>query len=317
MDPRRIKIERTITTGAHGKIQLGRDLETFEPLAIKRINLDDSSSLTYYNEVTILSTLTPHKNFPKLHGNITKHSKGFIIMEYLPFPTLSKMLKDKGAFSEDQALYILKQIIDAVIYMTDREVAHRDLKSENIIINPDNLTIKIIDFGLGKTDVKLEDTDTHPIGTPVYMAPGVLTCDDCKPYKIIASDMWSVGIIYWECLLGYNPFVHVGTKKELIKRQLEEKDFSNYSPTSQNLLESLLLIDENKRMTAKEARGFMKYMGKWRYSSVDVNSSAQSSPLSPSKTSFDKTQFLSYRFSNRRSSDDVFEILRDKNTKTE
>lgn len=295
-----IHIEKVIATGANSKIYLGRNLDTLESVAIKKVKLENNGSILYENEINILTTLSPHKNFPKIHGYSIKRSKGYIVMEYLPFPTLKTFLKNKGALLEEQALIILKQILNAVMYMIKHGVAHRDFKSENIIINPDNLAIKIIDFGLGKVDLNsLNNTDNVSIGTPIYMAPKVLVCDEKSQYKIVASDMWSVGIIYWECIIGYHPYINIGTKKELIKIQLEDKKFAHYSPTTQYLLESLLDINEDKRMTASEAIEFIKHMGKWKSSSVD-----NIIPLEK----HDKSRFISYLFTNRHSSDDVILI---------
>jgi len=155
--------------------------------------------------------------------------------------------------------------------MADSGVAHRDVKSDNIIVNPDTLAIKIIDFGLATLNASsLSAEDNQPIGTPVYMAPAVLTCESKKMYKLIASDLWSTGIVFWECLLGKHPFANVANKKELVGEQLKRHDFNGYSPSAQHLLEGLLTVDEDARMTAADARSFIRSIGKDRRSSGDL-----------------------------------------------
>lgn len=121
--------------------------------------------------------------------------------------------------------------------MKNNGVAHRDVKSENIIINPDTLLIKFIDFGLG---MRVEDEftkDSEFIGTPIYMAPEVLHRK--RRFSVSIADLWSCGIVFLEMLLGHHPFKDAETEGELIEMQ-EALDFTLFSPAVQDILNVLL-----------------------------------------------------------------------------
>lgn len=94
-------------------MQLGRDLDTFEPLAIKKIVLDMNGSILFDAEIRVLAKLAakPHRNIPRLYGSSATKSKGFIVLEYFPFPSLKKMLDEKGPLAEEDALMILRQMV--------------------------------------------------------------------------------------------------------------------------------------------------------------------------------------------------------------
>lgn len=81
-------------------------------------------------------------------------------------------------------------------------VAHRDVKPDNMLIDPATLTVKIIDFGLGSFIRDEQQLDTYFVGTPIYMSPQQLAKGT---YKVVASDLWSVGVTLLELLTGKNP----------------------------------------------------------------------------------------------------------------
>jgi len=81
-------------------------------------------------------------------------------------------------------------------------VAHRDIKIDNILVDPASLLIKLIDYGLATIDEELDENtlDNAFVGTPIYMAPEILGKRGC--YNVIASELYSAGIVFWTLLRG-------------------------------------------------------------------------------------------------------------------
>eukprot|EP01128_Nolandella_sp_AFSM9_P004683 TRINITY_DN213_c0_g1_i6.p1 TRINITY_DN213_c0_g1~~TRINITY_DN213_c0_g1_i6.p1 ORF type:complete len:186 (+),score=31.07 TRINITY_DN213_c0_g1_i6:1146-1703(+) len=131
--------------------------------------------------------------------------------------------------------------------MKDNGVCHRDIKGDNIIINPDTLLIKFIDFGLG---LAVEDEYTHCdmfIGTPIYMSPEILKRDG--PFWVVVSDIWSIGVVFLEMLRGNHPFVTAKSEEHLMDLH-DERDFSQFSTRVKGLLDLLLSPSPNERINA-------------------------------------------------------------------
>lgn len=173
-------------------------------------------------------------------------------------------------------------------------VAHRDIKTDNILINPATLQIKVIDFGLATIDDHLDENsqDSRYLGTPYYMAPDILK--DFGSHLIVASELWSVGVVFWELLLGYQPFRGAKNKKRLLELTRLEKDFSQFTYQCQSMLSSLLDTREERRGRLEILQDALKGMeqskkGNSRYAarakSAEYHTSSSSSSSSSSFSS--------------------------------
>lgn len=138
--------------------------------------------------------------------------------------------------------------------MAEHGVCHRDLKSENMMINPDTFIIKLIDFSLATEIESLDDFDDSYRGTPLYMAPEVLVQEGLL-YRVLPSEIWSLGVIYWECIIGENPFAAASSKKELFQMQMNAEDaYTNLSESAQTVLYAILQIDPAQRVSLQQAK---------------------------------------------------------------
>lgn len=108
--------------------------------------------------------------------------------------------------------------VDAINFLASVGYAHRDLKTENMMINPDTFNLKLIDFSLATQLSSYDDEDDSYRGTPFYMAPEVLR-NDYQLYKVIPTDLWSAATIYWECLLGKHPLHRLKSRRETLQAQ--------------------------------------------------------------------------------------------------
>ncbi|OWK54051.1 MAP kinase-activated protein kinase 2 [Lonchura striata] len=183
-----------------------------------------------------------------------------IVMECLDGGELFSRIQDRGdqAFTEREASEIMKSIGEAIQYLHSINIAHRDVKPENLLYTSKrpNAVLKLTDFGFAK------ETTTHnslatPCYTPYYVAPEVL-----GPEKYDKScDMWSLGVIMYILLCGYPPFysnhglaISPGMKKRIRMGQYEfpNPEWSEVSEEVKQLIRNLLKTDPTQRMTITE-----------------------------------------------------------------
>jgi len=144
-----------------------------------------------------------HPNIVKFYETYKDQKHYHIVMEYCDGGELFQQVISNGKYNETQAISIVKQILSALRHLHDKNIAHRDLKPENIIFesrDPDNLSIKMIDFGLSKL-VRGQKEMITKLGTPYYVSPEVLEGKYDKQ-----CDMWAVGVITYILLSGIPPF---------------------------------------------------------------------------------------------------------------
>ncbi len=167
------------------------------------------------SEIDIMK-LCHHPNIVRLLDHFENTEYIFIVMEYIVGGTLYEYLKKKHYnFSENLAANLMFQIVSCLKYLHQYGIVHRDLKPDNIMMTESNEKgiLKIMDFGLSKI-VGPNDTMNEAYGTLSYVAPEVLLR---TPYNK-KIDIWSMGFILFQILLGKLPFV--GNKEEIIAKKL-------------------------------------------------------------------------------------------------
>ena len=160
-------------------------------------------------------------------------------------------------FSETVACNVMRQLLSAVAYCHEKGVIHRDLKPENILIekseekDKDFFHIKIIDFGT--CEILKKSKLTEQIGTSFYIAPEIL-----KNGYNEKCDLWSCGVILYILLCGSPPF-YGKNEKEIFSKIISgkylfnQKIWSKTSKEAKNLVQKLLELNPEKRLSAKEA----------------------------------------------------------------
>lgn len=121
-------------------------------------------------------------------------------MEYVEGKELLNYVIEQFKLKESDACSIIKQLLKTIKYVHSKRIIHRDLKPDNIIINPENMQIKLIDFGLSSYYSDITNLTTK-VGTPYFVAPEVLDGNYNKEV-----DLWSIGIITYTLLTGCPPF---------------------------------------------------------------------------------------------------------------
>lgn len=166
---------------------------------------DKSLSVDVLRECNALKTYT-HENIISVLDVVccSTSNKIYLVLEYISYTLTNYIYSSQGNLSNNEIKLLLKQLLKVLLYFKQRGLLHRDLKPQNILIDVNNLKIKIIDFGLSreiKRKVrKADNNDMSPeIMTRWYKAPEVLL--GLKAYDF-SIDMWSVGCIFAEMITG-------------------------------------------------------------------------------------------------------------------
>lgn len=123
-------------------------------------------------------------------------------MEHVEGGELFDFISDHGYLNEGAAVFLFRQLVEAIVYCHRMQISHRDLKPENILVNRDEAMIKLIDFGMAAYQPNNELLRT-PCGSPHYAAPELL---NNQPYDGSLSDVWSLGVVLYVMLTGDPPF---------------------------------------------------------------------------------------------------------------
>ena len=243
-----------IGSGAFGKVVLGKHILTEEKVAIKILdkmilNQTPEDYELVKKEISILK-LVKHKYIVQLYEIMQTAQHIFIIMEYCEGKEILDYILTKNRLSELESLKYFQQLINCLFYLHSQNIAHRDVKIDNMLLDK-NKDLKLIDFGLSTkyTDDNLLD---QPCGTVVYAAPEVL---EGKEYHGMLADVWSSGIVLFGMLSGFLPFSDKDdevNKQLVIKGEINIPDF--FSDMAKDLLKHMLDIDPMTRYTLQEIK---------------------------------------------------------------
>uniref|UniRef100_A0A673YQ26 Si:ch73-60h1.1 n=1 Tax=Salmo trutta TaxID=8032 RepID=A0A673YQ26_SALTR len=224
-------------------------------------------------EIGVLLRLS-HPNIIRLKEIFETETDIALILELVTGGELFDRIVERGYYSERDAAHVIKQILEAVAYLHENGVVHRDLKPENLLYADLSLDarLKIADFGLSKI-IDEQVTMKTVCGTPGYCAPEILRGNAYGP----EVDMWSVGVILYILLCGFEPFFDPRGDQYMYSRILN-CDYEFVSPwwdevslNAKDLVSKLIVQDHHKRLTVKEALEHPWVLGKAaRFSHMDT-----------------------------------------------
>lgn len=214
--------------------------------------LSDSAKENLITEIRLLRSLS-HKYIVALEDFFWDEKNIYIVLEYCNGGSLSNFIKTKKTLSENTCKYFLRQLAAAMQYMRFNDVCHFDLKPQNLLLNWQgrHVCLKVADFGFAQ-HLKLGEINQQMKGSPLYMAPEIIK----KQQYDAKADLWSIGIILYECLFGQAPYTSK-TIEELLLRVCNCEKITlpsdiHISKECKDLLCQLLKHDPDKRISFKD-----------------------------------------------------------------
>ncbi|XP_041476753.1 striated muscle preferentially expressed protein kinase-like isoform X2 [Lytechinus variegatus] len=238
--------------GAYGVVHKGISKADGSECAIKTIRVKAGMWEEVRNEIAVMGILD-HKRLIKLFDAYETKREVVMAMEIVTGGELFERIVQRDSFSESEAVGFLKQLIDGLIYMHDRNIVHLDLKPENILlVAPDSDDIKLIDFGLAAVLKEGEEVRCK-FGTPEFVAPEVVN----KNPVSTAADVWGVGVIAYILLSGISPFAGEDDRQTLLNVRGGQWDFDDevwddISDEAQDFIWLLFEMNAEKRPGLKE-----------------------------------------------------------------
>ena len=210
-------------------------------VAIKALNrelVSNEHNLSRLKREVILARKVAHPNVCRIYDIGETDGIHYVSMEYIEGRTLSDILNQRGALPVDEALYVLRQILHALGEAHRSGVVHRDLKPQNIMVDP-NGRATMMDFGISFSADAVHLTQTGMmVGTPRYMAPEQFSEQEVDQ----RADLYSCGVILYEMLTGRAPF-DARTPASMMYAHLNTppRPPSQFLPMIEPQLESIIL----------------------------------------------------------------------------
>ncbi|XP_027544661.1 serine/threonine-protein kinase SIK1 isoform X1 [Neopelma chrysocephalum] len=245
-------IERTLGKGNFAVVKLARHRVTKTQVAIKIIDktrLDPSNLEKIYREVQIMKLLN-HPHIIKLYQVMETKDMLYIVTEFAKNGEMFDHLTSNGHLSESEARKKFWQILSAVEYCHSHHIVHRDLKTENLLLDA-NMNIKLADFGFGNFYKSGEPLSTW-CGSPPYAAPEVF---EGKEYEGPHLDIWSLGVVLYVLVCGSLPFD--GPNLPTLRQRVLEGRFRIpyfMSEDCETLIRRMLVVDPTKRITISQIK---------------------------------------------------------------
>jgi eukaryotic-like serine/threonine-protein kinase len=204
------RILRKLGSGGFGTVYLAEDSILKCPRALKIPHRTASPGDKLLQECILQTRLLDHPNIVKLLTVDIIDRLPVMVMEYVDGSDLEKIIDARNTLETATALHFLGQILSALAFAHQKSVIHRDIRPSNILITKEN-QVKITDFG---TSALLQDRAfaTTRIGSPPYMAP-----EQFEGKAVFASDIYSVGCLFYEMMSGFPPIV-LANPMEIYKR---------------------------------------------------------------------------------------------------
>ncbi|XP_068902743.1 serine/threonine-protein kinase mig-15 isoform X6 [Tenebrio molitor] len=212
-----------VGNGTYGQVYKGRHTKTGQLAAIKVMDVNEDEEEEIKLEINVLKKYSNHRNIATYYGAFIKKSPPgkddqlWLVMEYCGAGSVTDLVKStKGqSLKEEWIAYICREILRGLSYLHSNKVIHRDIKGQNVLLT-DNAEVKLVDFGVSaQLDRTIGRRNTF-IGTPYWMAPEVIACDENPDATYDnRSDLWSLGITALEMAESQPPLCELHPMRAL------------------------------------------------------------------------------------------------------
>src|SRR3954466_10088859 len=215
------ELDNEIGRGGMGVVYRARDKRLKRHVAIKvlppELAFQSAIRTRFLREAETAAQLS-HPNIVPIYTVDEAEGLVFFVMAYISGDNLAKRLHDKGVLAVEDVRRITREVADALAYAHERGVVHRDIKPDNILLDASSNRAMVTDFGIARA---VSDIDSGrltatgmAIGTPAYMSPEQAAGDRQIDGR---SDLYSLGVVAYQMLVGEPPFVANSTPAMLVK----------------------------------------------------------------------------------------------------
>eukprot|EP00735_Rhodelphis_limneticus_P002046 TRINITY_DN12785_c0_g1::TRINITY_DN12785_c0_g1_i1::g.28600::m.28600 TRINITY_DN12785_c0_g1::TRINITY_DN12785_c0_g1_i1::g.28600 ORF type:complete len:483 (+),score=109.71,sp/Q55GV3/PAKC_DICDI/44.71/1e-115,Pkinase/PF00069.20/3.4e-70,Pkinase_Tyr/PF07714.12/6.5e-44,PBD/PF00786.23/0.00062,PBD/PF00786.23/3.7e-13,APH/PF01636.18/0.093,APH/PF01636.18/0.49,Kinase-like/PF14531.1/34,Kinase-like/PF14531.1/0.0015,DSHCT/PF08148.7/0.13 TRINITY_DN12785_c0_g1_i1:97-1545(+) len=241
---------KKIGEGSSGQVYVGTDPTSNKQVAIKRIQTPSRADLTAVENEIALMTLSKHSNVVQYVDTFYYDHALWIALEYMNGGCLTDVLT-YTTLNEEQIACVCKQLLEALVYLHLLNRIHRDIKSDNLLLNTEG-EIKIADFGYAVQLTQETAKRTSVVGTPYWMAPELIRGQEYD----LKVDVWSTGILALECAEGEPPLMDEPPLRALYLITTSApprlKERSKWSANFHSFIERCLVMDPKERASAQE-----------------------------------------------------------------
>ncbi|XP_076804938.1 misshapen-like kinase 1 isoform X1 [Clavelina lepadiformis] len=207
------ELVEVVGNGTYGQVYKGRHVKTGQLAAIKVMDVTEEEEEEIKLEINMLKKYSEHRNIATYYGAFVKKTlpghddQLWLVMEFCGAGSVTDLVKaTKGnTLKEDWIAYICREILKGLQHLHKHKVIHRDIKGQNVLLT-ENADVKLVDFGVSAQLDKTIGRRNTFIGTPYWMAPEVIACEqNASATYDYRSDIWSLGITAIEMAEGSPP----------------------------------------------------------------------------------------------------------------
>ncbi|EDO33625.1 predicted protein [Nematostella vectensis] len=257
----------TLGKGSYAVVKAAYSRKLKKQVAVKIVTKkkapDDYLTKFLPREIQVMKHLN-HSNVVSLHEAIETSSRIYIILDLADNGDLLEYIRSNGAIPENEARLFYHQLVDAVEYLHNKGVVHRDLKCENILLNRDN-RILISDFGFARTQHVMADTGKRRLsqtfcGSYAYAPPEILRG---IAYDGTLADIWSLGVVLYTMVSASLPFDDTNLKVllEQVSRDVVFSRRKKISDEVKDLVRRMLVADVKTRIDLASIRRHPWFVG--------------------------------------------------------
>uniref|UniRef100_A0A8I5ZV95 non-specific serine/threonine protein kinase n=1 Tax=Rattus norvegicus TaxID=10116 RepID=A0A8I5ZV95_RAT len=252
-----------VGNGTYGQVYKGRHVKTGQLAAIKVMDVTGDEEEEIKQEINMLKKYSHHRNIATYYGAfIKKNPPGmddqlWLVMEFCGAGSVTDLIKNtKGnTLKEEWIAYICREILRGLSHLHQHKVIHRDIKGQNVLLT-ENAEVKLVDFGVSAQLDRTVGRRNTFIGTPYWMAPEVIACDENPDATYdFKSDLWSLGITAIEMAEGAPPLCDMHPMRALFlipRNPAPRLKSKKWSKKFQSFIESCLVKNHGQRPATEQ-----------------------------------------------------------------